>query len=126
MALAMTAAESAGAAQGTGEVLIRGPIVGPGYYKNPRLTAECTTRDGFFRTGDLGFFERGQMQKPFEDASFALASTDASLDFVSPLWAYAVWDKSHTHAKTKAATSEESPRAKTPIAWRSRSPSARA
>lgn len=51
------AAESAGAAQGTGEVLIRGPIVGPGYYKNPRLTAECTTRDGFFRTGDLGFFD---------------------------------------------------------------------
>ena len=41
----------------SGEVLIRGPIVGPGYYKNPRLTAECTTRDGFFRTGDLGYFD---------------------------------------------------------------------
>ncbi len=41
----------------SGEVLIRGAIVGPGYYKNPRLTRESTTGDGFFRTGDLGYFD---------------------------------------------------------------------
>ncbi len=41
----------------SGEVLIRGPIVGPGYFKNPKLTRESLTEDGFFRTGDLGYFD---------------------------------------------------------------------
>jgi long-subunit acyl-CoA synthetase (AMP-forming) len=37
-----------------GEVLIKSPGTMIGYYKNPELTAESFTRDGFFRTGDLG------------------------------------------------------------------------
>ena len=41
----------------TGEVLLRGPIVAPGYFKNPRLTAESTSEDGYFRTGDLGYVD---------------------------------------------------------------------
>ncbi|HEY2511212.1 MAG TPA: class I adenylate-forming enzyme family protein [Polyangiaceae bacterium] len=41
----------------SGEVLIRGPIVGPGYFRNPKLTKESTTSEGFFRTGDLGYFD---------------------------------------------------------------------
>jgi acyl-CoA synthetase (AMP-forming)/AMP-acid ligase II len=41
----------------TGEILIRGPIVSAGYYKNRKLTEQTTTEDGFFRTGDLGFFD---------------------------------------------------------------------
>lgn len=41
----------------TGEVLIRGPIVSPGYFKSPKLTRESRTQDGFFRTGDLGHFD---------------------------------------------------------------------
>ena len=37
-----------------GEVLIKSPGQFQGYYKQPELTAECFTEDGFFRTGDLG------------------------------------------------------------------------
>jgi long-chain acyl-CoA synthetase len=37
-----------------GEVLIRSPGQFSGYYKQPELTAESFTEDGFFRTGDLG------------------------------------------------------------------------
>jgi acyl-CoA synthetase (AMP-forming)/AMP-acid ligase II len=39
----------------TGEVVIRGPNVLQGYYKNPTATASSFTSDGWFRTGDLGF-----------------------------------------------------------------------
>lgn len=37
-----------------GEVLIKSPGQMIGYYKQPELTAESFTPDGFFRTGDLG------------------------------------------------------------------------
>ena len=37
-----------------GEVLIRSPGRMVGYYKQPELTKESFTPDGFFRTGDLG------------------------------------------------------------------------
>jgi long-subunit acyl-CoA synthetase (AMP-forming) len=37
-----------------GEVLIKSPGQCIGYYKQPELTAESFTEDGFFRTGDLG------------------------------------------------------------------------
>jgi len=35
-----------------GEVLIKGPAVFREYYKNPEVTAESFTEDGYFRTGD--------------------------------------------------------------------------
>lgn len=36
-----------------GELLVKGPCVFSGYYKNPEENAKVFDRDGFFRTGDL-------------------------------------------------------------------------
>jgi long-subunit acyl-CoA synthetase (AMP-forming) len=37
-----------------GEIQIKSPGDMVGYYKQPELTAECYTEDGYFRTGDRG------------------------------------------------------------------------
>jgi long-chain acyl-CoA synthetase len=41
------------AAGGTGEVLLKGPIIMPGYWNKPEATAE-TVIDGWLHTGDIG------------------------------------------------------------------------
>jgi long-chain acyl-CoA synthetase len=49
---------SGGKAAETGEVLARGPNVFRGYRHLPAKTAESFTADGWFRTGDLGWFDQ--------------------------------------------------------------------
>ena len=41
-----------------GELLIRGHIVTLGYYKNPEATQAAFSADGWFKTDDLGFFDK--------------------------------------------------------------------
>ena len=40
----------------TGEIRLKGYVT-PGYYKDPEKTAEAFDPEGYFRTGDLGFFD---------------------------------------------------------------------
>jgi long-chain acyl-CoA synthetase len=41
-----------------GEILMRGLPVAKSYYENPEETAKAFTEDGWFKTGDIGQFER--------------------------------------------------------------------
>jgi long-chain acyl-CoA synthetase len=45
---------------GEGEIWARGPNIMRGYYKEPTLTEQVLTADGWFKTGDLGVFDRDQ------------------------------------------------------------------
>lgn len=41
-----------------GEILVKGATVTPGYYRNPKANEEAFTSEGFFRTGDAGYFNQ--------------------------------------------------------------------
>lgn len=42
------------------EIQVKGPTVMPRYYKKDTETAEAFTEDGWFRTGDAGYFKDGE------------------------------------------------------------------
>jgi long-chain acyl-CoA synthetase len=45
-----------------GEVLVRGPLVMGGYYKDPELTMATIDADGWLHTGDIGQFDEGYLK----------------------------------------------------------------
>ena len=44
-----------------GEVLLKGPTITRGYYNRDDLTRQAFTYDGYFRTGDSGYLEGGEL-----------------------------------------------------------------
>ena len=47
--------------EAAGEIQVSGDFVFDGYYRNPEGTAQAFTEDGWYRTGDIGFCDEGEI-----------------------------------------------------------------
>ena len=44
-----------------GEILLKGPTITQGYYNRPDLNKTSFTKDGYFKTGDVGYLKDGEL-----------------------------------------------------------------
>ena len=63
----------------SGEIVLRCPGLFREYYKNPQATAEAKDADGWFRTGDAGFFDDGGQLKIIDRAKDVGKLSDGTL-----------------------------------------------
>ncbi|MEO8103626.1 MAG: AMP-binding protein, partial [Betaproteobacteria bacterium] len=64
---------------GDGEIMVKTPGLFKGYFKNPDATAEAIDADGWFRTGDAGYFDAGGHLKIIDRAKDVGHLTDGTL-----------------------------------------------
>ncbi|THF63938.1 long-chain fatty acid--CoA ligase [Pseudothauera nasutitermitis] len=62
-----------------GEILVKGPMLLKAYYKRPDATAESINADGYFMTGDAGFFDEDGHLKIIDRAKDVGKLTDGSM-----------------------------------------------
>ena len=62
-----------------GEILVKGPMLLKAYYKRPDATAESINADGYFMTGDAGFFDEEGHLKIIDRAKDVGKLTDGSM-----------------------------------------------
>ncbi len=63
----------------SGEILIKSPGLFDEYYKNPKATAEAKDADGWFHTGDAGFFDADDHLKILDRAKDVGKLNDGTL-----------------------------------------------
>ncbi len=62
-----------------GEVLVKGPMLLKSYYKRPDATAEALNADGYFMTGDAGYFDEDGHLKIIDRAKDVGKTADGSM-----------------------------------------------